>query len=130
MEPNEFPAPYLLSLPEGNWNINGEKSLDDEYLYVAGPLERSFEVGNHTVTSEGVTEIFHVYPVEGIVTHTEDIQDSVKTHTYIYDDPLGNRNEFSYSVPYTVTPTPEPALTLEDVNDALLALTEIVLGGT
>jgi len=64
MDPNEFSSPYLLSLPEGSWNINGEKD-GELYLYVSGPIEREFsEPGTYTFTSEstGVTETFHVYP--------------------------------------------------------------------
>jgi len=93
-------SPYTLSLPEGDWNIDGEKDAEDNLLYIAGPIDRVLDIGTHLYSDGSTNQVIHVTPGSEytIISRTETESDTGKIITIVYDGP---NNGSRYQMVYT-----------------------------
>lgn len=100
-------------------------------IFTSGPIERTYTTpGTYTyiTQSDNITHSFTVVPGDqyNIIERDESIEGSTKTITIIYDSIIdGSRNQLIYTEEY-VAPTPVEIITVDDLNDAIIALTELI----
>lgn len=124
-------SPLTVELTEGMYNF-GEQDLDNNLVFASVNAKVYDIPGVYDFVDNNSNNYFAtVTPGENynIVSKNESTTNNIKTIELIYDDiNTGSRYSMSYTESYTA-PVTKPELTLNDLNDAVLALTDIVLGG-
>ena len=112
----------IVTIPEGErYNFDDESQpyfqSDEKALTYSTGTKTITDIGTHKYIVESTSEVveFVVIPGEGytIISQTEEIKDTIKTITTVYDDEIGNRHQIQYDMAYTA-PATTATISLEE----------------